>query len=112
MTLRAATTISFRSILSRRTKSRIGFGRITGPDVCDHNDDRNDGLEKQRMVCVCVCVCLGVRVGESGKKWDSGRVKQVFASPKTSPEPRPGRGNVIAGAVRAVMESLRVAVHM
>lgn len=54
-------------------------------------------------------------VGESGQKWDSGRVKpKVPASPQGE-EPRatsrPG-GNVIAGAVRAVMESLSVAVHI
>lgn len=53
-------------------------------------------------------------VGESGQKWDFGRVSKAFTSPEEPREPpRPGRGvNVIPGAVRAVIESLKVTVHM
>lgn len=64
--------------------------------------------EKQGMVCMCARVCVWVNPDRSGISTES-----AMSSPaQTSPEPRPGRGNVIAGAVRAVTESLSVAVHM
>lgn len=68
--------------------------------------------EKQGMVFVCVCVRVRVCVGEAGQKWDFGRASKEFASPRRAPSHLPAGANVIAGAVRAVMESLSVAVHM
>lgn len=98
---------SVRSIFSRRTlkKQVFGFSQNRGPDGnAIASDDRNDDLGKARHCFVWV------NPDRSGR---FGRVSKVFASPggPRATTTRPG-ANVISGAVRAVMESFSVAVHM